>query len=154
MRLIGDSFAWTFESDRQYPLTFKLTKTYGYVYLCGRGKITTPKGKSYRFGSTDSINTWLPLTTSASQIEREAAVQALGWLAKNQQDKNSAVPALVAALRDVAWEVRRDATEALGRIVDAKAIDALTLMLKDPNEWVRDVAEESLGLIRAKSPSK
>jgi len=148
MRLIGDSFAWRFESDPQYPLTFKLTKANGYVYLCGRGTITTSKGTLHRFGSTDSVNTWLPLVTSTSQLDREGAAQALGWLTKTRQDREKAVPALVTALKDKAIEVRRDAAEALGRIGDPRAIEALTLMLRDESDWVRDVAQESLGLVR------
>jgi hypothetical protein len=35
----------TFESDQAYPLTFKLVKERGYVYLCGRGGI--PNHLSY-----------------------------------------------------------------------------------------------------------
>lgn len=144
---------WSFQSDEEYPLTFKQMKEGG-VYLCGRGTITTPTGEVYRFGQNHAVDQWLPLMKSTSQLDREGAAQALGWLAKTQRDRDKTVSALVTALKDKAMEVRRDAAEALGRIGDARAMEPLTFMLKDESGWVRDVAKESLGLIRAKTPSE
>jgi ankyrin repeat protein len=144
--------AWSFQSDETYPLTFQLVSAGG-VYLCGRGTISTPSGQVFHFGENHNVDMWLPLVKATWQLNREAAVQALGWLANTPQDRDKAVPALIAALKDDAMEVRRDAAEALGRIGDARAVESLTLMREDASEWVRAVAEESLGHIRQKMPS-
>ncbi len=38
----------TIESDTSYPLSFKIVEQHhGYVYLCGRGSVTTKDGKTY-----------------------------------------------------------------------------------------------------------
>ena len=134
--------------DYAYPLVFKMVKDLGYAYLCGRGTVTTKDGKTYRLGYEDTVNTWLPRLKPGDQLDREGAAQALGWLAKMKEDKDKAAPALIEALTDEAMEVRRDAAEALGRIGDPHAIDALNKALKeDKDDWVREVAEESIGLI-------
>jgi HEAT repeat protein len=59
----------------------------------------------------------------------------------------SAVPALIQALKDSEWFVRRYAAEALGQIGDASAVPALIQALKDSNEYVRRYAAEALGQI-------
>jgi HEAT repeat protein len=134
----------TFDSDPQYPLTFKLVKGLGYVYLSGRGTITTEDGKAVSLGAQDTIETWLPKLTSAVQIQREGAAQALGWLAKTPEEKEKAVTALIPALKDPAMPVRRDAAEALGKLGDARATAPLYELLTDPDAWVGKVATEAL----------
>ena len=135
----------TFESDDAYPLTFKLVKERGYVYLCGRGTVTTPDGKIHRLGYDDTVDTWLPRLKSEDLLDREGAAQALGWLAK-EKEKDKVGPALIEALKDKAMEVRRNAAEALGRLQDERATEALVPLLKDREVewWVADVAAESL----------
>jgi len=78
----------------------------------------------------------------------------LGWLARTDQDKEKSVLALIQALKDNVMEVRRNAAEALGRIGDARAVEVLRVLTnpeKEKEDWVRSVAEESLGLIRVKN---
>jgi len=139
------------ESDSEYPLVFKIVKDKGYTYLCGRGTITDKDGKTYKLGYNDTVDKWLPLLKSDDQLDREGATQALGWLAKTKEDKDKAVPALISALSDNAMEVRRDSAESLGRIGDLRAKETLEKIAKDDkDDWVREVAEESLGLIGVK----
>jgi HEAT repeat protein len=72
-----------------------------------------------------------------AQSVREAVVQ-LG---------SAAVPALIQALGDADWNVRRAACEALGEIGDASAVPALIQALGDWAESVRRAACEALGEI-------
>lgn len=65
------------------------------------------------------------------------------------------IPALITALDHRNAEVRVDAAEALGVMVDARAFDALVRALADPEERVRVRAARGLGLLgdgRAKMP--
>lgn len=129
--------------DPAYPLVFKMTSDSGWVLLCGRGAATMPDGQVHKLGD-EGINDWLVLLKSRVQLAREAAAQALGWLAKTNDEKNRAVPALIQSLKDPSMEVRRNAAEALGRIGDIHAIEPLRLSLQDKEDWVRDVAQEAL----------
>lgn len=150
----GPEQDYTFESDPNYPLTFKFVEKAGYVYLCGRGTVTTKEGKIHRLGHADTVNTWVPRLSSNEQLDREGATQALGWLPRTLGEKSEAVMSLIKALRDKAMEVRRNAAESLGRTGDERAVYALTALLgsqREKEEWVRAVAEESLGIIRAKN---
>ncbi len=91
---------------------------------------------------------WLPLLHSGNQLDREGASQALGWLAKSDSDRNSAVPALIKALEDESMEVRRNASEALGRIGDPRALEPLNEMLEQSeHSWAVQVAKESIEII-------
>lgn len=146
--------AYLVKSDPSYPLTFKLTLDRKYTYLCGRGKITIKDKKvGYQFGMKDTVDVYLPFLHGGS-IESEGAAQALGWLARTKEDIDKAVPALIEALKDKQMEVRRNAAEALGRIGDIRAIEALSALIdpqKERDDWVRDVAKESLELIKSKN---
>jgi len=57
-------------------------------------------------------------------------------------------------LNDTVMEVRRDSAEALGKIGDISTRKALDTALKDNNEWVRKVADESLALVDIRSGPK
>ncbi len=101
----------------------------------------------------DTVEIQLPRLKSKDQLECEGAAQALGWLAKTKEDIDKAVPVLIAALKDGAMEVRRNAAESLGRIGDSRSIDALTTWIglqREKDDWVREVAEEQIELIRMK----
>ena len=151
----AEFFGYKLTSDRDYPLVFKMVKNSGYTYLCGRGTVTDKDGKTYKLGYDDTVDKWLPLLKSDDQLDREGATQALGWLAKTKEDKDKAVPALIEALSDNAMEVRRDSAEALGRIGDSRAKESLEKVAKDDkDDWVREVAEESVGLIEVKVASE
>jgi HEAT repeat protein len=146
---------WKFDSDPKFPLTFKVTRITGYVYVCGRGNVSAPDGALHRLGDDESVEKCLPRLQSHDQLAREGAAQALGWLTVTQLERDKAVPALIGALNESAMEVRRDAAEALGRIGDARGLDPLTARLTtEKDDWVRDVAEESLGLIRVKTAAQ
>ena len=139
-----------FDSDKDYRLTFKLLKDKGLVYMCGRGTVTTPDGKATRLGYDDTVSTWLPLLASKDTLQREAASQALGDLTRTVQEKDLVVPKLLAALDDDAFQVRRSAAEALGKLGDRRAIQALTARSDDKgekDEWVRKVVAEALDRI-------
>lgn len=142
---------YAFESDPYYPLTFKLVRNVGLVYLCGRGSLTTQSGEVYDLGFEDTIDTWIPLVNALEPVHRERAIQALGWLAKTDSEKEIVLPILLNALSDSSMPVRRNAAEALGRIGSVDAIEALTLLADEQTEtdaWVRAVALEALAKLK------
>jgi hypothetical protein len=112
------------DSDPTYPLTFKLTKDQGLLYMCGRGSVTKD-GTVTQFGADDYVAQWLPRIYMEDVIVREAAAQALGWLALTDAQKGQVAPVLLVALSDLRWEVRRNAAEALGRIKAQGAVEVL-----------------------------
>jgi HEAT repeat protein len=100
----------------------------------------------------DTVDIYLPFF-HGNAIERQGATQTLGWLTRTKEDMDKAVPLLIGLLKDQEMEVRRDAAEALGRIGDQRAMEALvplTDLQIEKDDWVRDVAKESLELIKAK----
>jgi hypothetical protein len=135
---------FTFDSDPSFPLHFKLVQDVGYVYLCDRGTVTTPEGQEYSLGEVQKISDLILDLAAEDQLTREAASEALGWLAKTEGEIDKAVPALIKALKDDAMEVRRNTAEALGRIGDVRAREALKAALQDEDEWVREVAAGAL----------
>jgi hypothetical protein len=140
----------TLNSDQDYSLTFKLLKNVGLTYLCGRGTVTTKAGTT-RLGYEDTVDTWLPRLAAEDVFRREAAAQALGALAKTTPDAARVVPKMIQALGDPAFEVRRNAAEALGKIGDARAVQALSSRVDEAvgrDDWVREVAAEALNTIK------
>jgi len=144
---------FTFESDPSFPLHFKLVQDRGYVYLCGRGTVKTPQGRKYTLGNVKQISDFILDLRARDQLAREAASEALGWLAKTKSEIDEAMPALITTLKDHAMEVRRNAAEALGRVGDLRAREALKTALQDEDQWVREVAAEALKALE-KSVSK
>ncbi|MDY6951945.1 MAG: HEAT repeat domain-containing protein [Thermodesulfobacteriota bacterium] len=144
--LLGNVFfgGVTFDSDPSFPLHFKLVQDVGYVYLCGRGTVVMPGGKEHALGYDDSASDFIGALKAKDQLVREAASEALGWLAKTKGDKEGAVIALVEATKDVAMEVRRNAAASLGKIGDLRGREALTAALHDGDEWVREVAADAI----------
>jgi HEAT repeat protein len=61
-----------------------------------------------------------------------------------------AVPALIQALGDSDWDVRRAAAEALGAIGDPQAVPALIKALRDRSEDVRHAARQAIQQIQTK----
>ena len=114
-----------FNSDPKYPLTFRLLDGKGYVYLCGRGTVTTKDGKMTRLGFDDSVDAWLPFIHSDDEMRAEAAAQSLGYLANTAELKDKAVPVLIDAARSKKSFVYWYACEALGRLGDNRALDVL-----------------------------
>lgn len=143
----GIVFGFKFSSDELYPLTFKFVCGSGYVYMCGKGKITTPDGKEINLGETDKIEKWLKLLSDEERIARERASQALGYLTKPEDKKRTAVVKALseALLTDTAMEVRRNSAQSLGRIGDKTALDALSKVKQEEHKWVHIVVQEAVG---------
>ena len=135
---------FTFESDPSFPLHFKLVQNGGYVYLCGRGTVTTPQGKKHSLGQDQQVSDFVLDLQAQDELGREAAAEALGWLARTESERDEAVPPLIKALKDNAVEVRRNAAAALGRIGDPRAREGLQAALQDKDEWVREVVADAL----------
>ena len=135
---------FVFDSAPSFPLHFKLVQDVGYVYLCGRGTVTTPEGHKYSLGEVQKISDFILDLAAEDQLTREAASEALGWLAKTESEIDAAVPALIKALKDDTMEVRRNAAAALGRVGDVRAREGLKAALEDEDEWVREVVADAL----------
>jgi len=131
---------YLFDSDPQYPLTFKIIKNMGYVYLCGRGTVTRGKDKAFHLGFNHKPEDWIRCLKQGNELERQGAAEALGWIGGNKE-----VAFLIEALKDKSWEVRRNAAEALGKIHDSDSAGPLSTAVKDENDWVSLVAMEALG---------
>ncbi len=143
----------TFDSDPSFPLHFKLIQDVGYVHLCGRGTITTREGRKYSLEQVQEIGDFVRDLSAADQLAREAAAEALGWLAKTEGEIDKAVPALVDALKDDAMEVRRNAAASLGKIGDLRAREGLRAALQDEDEWVREVVADALKKVEGSNHS-
>jgi hypothetical protein len=133
---------YTFESDIKYPLTFKMDDTTNcYIYLCGRGTVTKEGNPPKRIGYDQDAGYWLSLLKQGTELQKQGASQALGWLG----DAN-AVGALISALKNGSAAVRRNAAESLAKIPDGnKAVVALAAACKDSDRTVASVSAESLG---------
>ncbi|MDY6839327.1 MAG: HEAT repeat domain-containing protein [Thermodesulfobacteriota bacterium] len=144
--LLGNVFfgGVTFDSDPSFPLHFKLVQDVGYVHLCGRGTVVMPGGKKHALGYDDRASDFIGALKAKDQLKREAASEALGWLAKTKDEKERAALALMEAMKDGAMEVRRNAAASLGKIGDPRGREALQAVLEDEDEWVREVAADSL----------
>jgi hypothetical protein len=153
-------YGYDVDSDPSYPLAFKWVKEIGCVRLSGKGTLKGPDGVVHPLGANDSVDYWLERAKDPDVLVRQGAAQALGYLARTKEDKDRALPALTTSLGDSAMEVRRDAAEALGRLGDPRASEALVPLLDDEAEewWPAEVAAEALSKIRtgltARSVSK
>ncbi len=127
---------WQINSDSSYPIIYKIVKHQGYVYMCGRGTITSPSGKVFELGKDDTSDKWLELLGSSDSLKRESAAVALGYLGDSQS-----VSKLINALNDPHPLVRRSAAESLGRIGDKTAIPALQTVIVDKHTWTVETAK-------------
>lgn len=130
---LGD---WRFESDASYPLTFKVVKGIGYVYMCGRGQVVSPTSQVQKLGRLDTAEKWLAKLNHLDALIREAAAQALGWIGNRK-----AVPALIKALSDPNPLVHRSAAESLGKLGDPSALPALKTASEDEHKWTAETAK-------------
>jgi HEAT repeat protein len=89
------------------------------------------------------------LRTKLKAPEVATRVNAATDLGKQRTASRPAIPELLLALKDEAWQVRVAASVALVRIGDkespARAIDPLVLLTRDANAWVRRYAVWALG---------
>ena len=138
---------WQFESDPQNPLVFKAVGGTGYVYLCGKGKVTSPDGMTRVLGEDATPATWITRLGNGDKLMREAAVEALSWI----RDP-AAVDALIVALKDPEGRVRRGAAEALGMLRVERARALLEPATSDPHEWTSDTAKWALAQLSAAAP--
>ena len=119
---------------------------------CGVCAVQHPK-IARKLGETDdrifAVAAWrdAPFFTDA---ERAALA-----LTEIGPDAREAAPALIEALKDAEWSVRRQAALALGRIgPEARsALPALEKLGRDPDHLVRKAAREALKNIRHGSPT-
>lgn len=142
-----------FVSDQSYPLTFKMIRGVGYVYLCGRGVVETRDGRKVRIGYDDSVVKWIMLLKDERQYVREGAARALGWIAKDKDEIDKSIKALIESLDDSAWEVRRDAVVSLSRIGDDISLEPMTTHCHpttEPDEVVRNACEKAIASLKAK----
>jgi len=140
-----------YDSNAEYPLVLKLMKGRGHVYLCGRGKVTTATGKVYEFGKEDTFASRLESLKSENTLVRQGSALALGWLARSEEEKNTAVTALMGVLKDPVPEVRRNAAESLGRLKATKSLEsllALTKTYQENDSRVRLMAEMAIKRIK------
>ena len=128
-------------SDPSYPLTFKVVRKKGCVYLCGRGEVITPQGTG-EFGKIDDVYSWVPCLTSSNPLTRQGAVQAIGWLGGTVRE--CASRCLRDALEDRDMDVRRDAAEALEKPGSNRDIRALKKATGDADIWTAEVAKQAI----------
>lgn len=142
-----------FISDSSYPLTFKIERGLGYVYLCGRGNVKTLDGEKVQLGQNDYVKQWIERYNDTRVYVRQGAVMSLKWLAKDTADINESRKVLIAALKDSSWEVRREAIKSFSRIGGEKALDYLTPLCDpqiEPNEIVREECKKAVSSIKSK----
>jgi|GEM_PF-6616504 len=142
-----------FKSDPDYPLTFKVVKDSGYVYLCGSGTVKVKTGEQRVLGQKDTVDFWIKRSLSENELQREAAAQALGYLAikASLDERNRARKALLILLGDSQYQVRRNAVEAFVRLGSSTDIPILQKMSdQDKNEWVKDCANWAVAQLKNK----
>jgi hypothetical protein len=126
--------------DPSYPLTFRFTQT-GYQYLYGRGRLKVGPTREYLLGEKDSVDNWTSRAQSPEDWIREGAAAALGFLPKDDSEKQAALSSLVILAKDRSATVRRNAAESLGRLKNASTLPLLEQMSTgDKDEWVKRVA--------------
>ena len=126
--------------DESYPLTFRFTQT-GYEYCYGRGRVKVGSTREISFGEKDSVDYWTSHVGSSEGRIREAAAGALGFLPREDAEKQAALAALLKLAVDPVATVRRNAAESLGRLKYPGAQQLLkTMSTTDKDEWVRKVA--------------
>ena len=97
------------------------------------------------------------LIAALKDADVQVRVEVCHGLSEVGKDHPAAVNALIARLRDDPHpDVRAEAVEALKDIGPAAkvAIPAITAALNDPNERVRDEAEEALDVLKPRQPSE
>ncbi|MGO8685772.1 MAG: HEAT repeat domain-containing protein [Candidatus Dormibacteria bacterium] len=121
-----------------------------------------------RIGDVRAIEALIAALHDRHESVRRAATEALArlgwrpdrtgtgvgyWIAQDKWEEcvkmgAPAIEPLAAVLRDVNWQRRRAAAEALGRIGDTRAVEALVDTLAGDTFWgVRKAAAEALGLL-------
>jgi len=139
---------WRIESEVAYPLTFKVIRGVGYVYMYGQGTVTSPLGAVRKLGEGHTTARHIRQMGSPDALSREAAVQALGWLGKGE--KTESLQALVKALKDTQPAVRRSAAESLGRIGDQTVMPALQAASQDKHQLTAATAEWAMHTISSR----
>lgn len=130
-----------FDSDPSFPLTFRLVRGQGLVYLSGHGTVTV-QGVQHAFGQHPEQTDWAALLRDGNtDIEREGAAQTIGWL----HDKKLLQP-LIDAMTNPRENlaVRRSAIEAAGRLQDPAANPALEALSANNDPRIAAIARWSL----------
>jgi hypothetical protein len=136
--MLGDL---TFDSDPSFPLTFRLVRGQGLVYLCGRGTVTA-QGVSHAFGQHPEAIDWAArLRDGKTVLEREGAAQSIGWL-HDTKLLQPLIDAMTNPRENLA--VRRSAIEAAGRLQDPAANPALEALSANNDPRIAAIARWSL----------
>lgn len=131
----------SFDSDPGFPLTFRLVRGQGLVYLCGRGTVTV-QGIQHAYGQHAASADWgARLLKGKTVLEREGAAQSIGWL-REKKFLQPLIEAMANPKEDLL--VRRSAIEAAGRIHDAGAVSALETLSFDRDPRLSAIARWSL----------
>jgi HEAT repeat protein len=140
---------YSFESDPAFPLVFKVVPARsgsrpGYMYLCGRGTVTKDGKDPVRLGYDQTVKDWVSTLKSGTQLRREGAAQALGWIGDS-----SCLPILIKSLKDSSQPIRRNAAESLGRLGGRREVaEALSDAIRSKDSSIGLVAVESLGKMK------
>jgi len=115
------------------------------LWLGALGQAEEPEYKGHK------LSVWVKELEAPNVTARSRAAQVLGEMGTKAR---SAAPALMRALKDLDWEVRRDAVVALAEVGGELklTVPALTEALKDSEQPVRLSAVKSLGKIGLKNP--
>jgi len=70
---------YVFIGDPAYPLHFKLISDKGYAYLCGRGSVTTPEGKTWNLRGYETLQACLQALQSKDALTRESGARAVAF---------------------------------------------------------------------------
>lgn len=123
--LAGETLRTLLTSDANHEVRAAAAKSLGQLKLAGSEDVLEA-------GLRDEFNV------------RCAAIVAIGMIAHE-----SSLPALVAMLRDQAYQVRYQAAVALGKLQSTRATRPLTNLLADAEKIVRRAAERSIAQIEA-----
>src|SRR5512136_2414233 len=100
---------------------------------------------AYLLGMTKNPRAIQPLVEALGDFDKSVREQAM--LALSQIGK-AAIEPLSLAMKELKWETRYRAAEALGKIADEKAVKPLTQALKDSKDHVRYMATKGLRALR------
>ncbi|MFH1539018.1 MAG: HEAT repeat domain-containing protein [bacterium] len=101
-----------------------------------------------RIGDEDSADKIRSLALDFHPRVRSAARKALKKLGVDKIYSNDEVLELVSYLEHPSWWVKVKAIKALAHIKDPRATEAITHMLLDEDEQVREAAEEALSILQ------
>lgn len=113
-------FNYTFESNSNFPLAFKLLKDKGLVYLCGKGSVLDKKGNITHFGKSMIFEILSENIESEDELKKIGSIQAFGYLGDNR-----AIQYLFKLLENESNYIKLLVVEALVRLKSPEIISKL-----------------------------